>query len=393
MYCGYKPFIRLNESGKPYDMGLDQELAGLLVVSMEQAVAAPYCGLMLADAGARVIKVERTEGDFARGYDQGADGKSVFFSWLNRGKESICIDLNQDVDEALLRSMLKRADVFLHNLAPGALTRRGFGGEVLREHNPGLITCEINGYGSSGLGARKKAYDFLVQAESGICAINGTQEQPARVGISICDIASGQTAFSSILRALIQRGRTGTGVDISIAMFDVMADFMNFPLLAHRYLGGAPQRMGLTHPLIAPYGAYTVKEDSHILIAIQSDREWCSFCGAILGQPELGADARFVNNTERVKHRKAMDEIINGVFGRYSADQMIQLLDDAKIANACLSSVEDLSGHQLIRNLVADFGGTKVNMADLPVATDGERPTLVPMLDQHGESVRSEFAA
>jgi formyl-CoA transferase len=374
-------------------MGLDQELAGLLVVSMEQAVAAPYCGLMLADAGARVIKVERTEGDFARGYDQGADGKSVFFSWLNRGKESICIDLNQDADEALLRSMLKHADVFLHNLAPGALTRRGFGGEALREHNPGLITCEINGYGSSGPGAGKKAYDFLVQAESGICAINGTQEQPARVGISICDIASGQTAFSSILRALIQRGRTGTGVDISIAMFDVMADFMNFPLLAHRYLGGAPQRMGLTHPLIAPYGAYTVKDGSHILISIQSDREWGSFCGAILGQPELGADARFVNNTERVKHRKAMDEIINGVFGRHSADQMSQLLDDAKIANACLSSVEDLSNHQLIRNLVADFGGTKVNMADLPVVTDGERPTLVPALDQHGESVRSEFAA
>ena len=374
-------------------MGLDQELAGLLVVSMEQAVAAPYCGLMLADAGARVIKVERTEGDFARGYDQGADGKSVFFSWLNRGKESICIDLNQDADEALLRSMLKQADVFLHNLAPGALTRRGFGGETLREHNPGLITCEINGYGSSGPGARKKAYDFLVQAESGICAINGTQEQPARVGISICDIASGQTAFSSILRALIQRGRTGTGVDISIAMFDVMADFMNFPLLAHRYLGGAPQRMGLTHPLIAPYGAYTVKDGSHILIAIQNDREWCSFCDAILGQPELGADARFMNNTERVKHRKAMDEIINGMFGRHSADQMGQLLDDAKIANACLSSVEDLSSHQLIRNLVADFGGTKVNMADLPVVTDGERPTLVPALDQHGESVRSEFAA
>lgn len=374
-------------------MGLDQELAGLLVVSMEQAVAAPYCGLMLADAGARVIKVERIEGDFARGYDQGADGKSVFFSWLNRGKESICIDLNQDADEALLRSMLKHADVFLHNLAPGALTRRGFGGETLREHNPGLITCEINGYGSSGPGATKKAYDFLVQAESGICAINGTQEQPARVGISICDIASGQTAFSSILRALIQRGRTGTGVDISIAMFDVMADFMNFPLLAHRYLGGAPQRMGLTHPLIAPYGAYTVKDGSHILIAIQNDREWCSFCDAILGQPELGADARFVNNTERVKHRKAMDEIINGMFGRHSADQMGQLLDDAKIANACLSSVEDLSSHQLIRNLVADFDGTKVNMADLPVVTDGERPTLVPLLDQHGESVRSEFTA
>lgn len=372
-------------------MGLHQELSGLLVVSMEQAVAAPYCGLMLADAGARVIKVERKEGDFARGYDRGANGNSVFFSWLNRGKESIAIDLNSDDDEALLRSMLEKADVFLHNLAPGALARRGFGGDALREHNSGLITCEINGYGSSGPGARKKAYDFLVQAESGICAINGTREQPARVGISICDIASGQTAFSSILRALIQRGRTGTGIDISIAMFDVMADFMNFPLLAHRYLGGAPERMGLTHALIAPYGAYRVKGDGQILIAIQSDREWCIFCDAVLGQPELGQDPRFVNNTERVRHRDVMDKIINAVFGRYDIDEITQLLDDAQIACGRLSSVEDLADHALIRNQVADFDGVEVSMADLPVVTDGVRPTVVPVLDQHGSSIRKEF--
>ena len=374
-------------------MGLYQELSGLLVVSMEQAVAAPYCGLMLADAGARVIKIERKEGDFARGYDRGANGNSVFFSWLNRGKESIAIDLNSDDDEALLRLMLEKADVFLHNLAPGALARRGFGGDALREHNPGLITCEINGYGSSGPGARKKAYDFLVQAESGICAINGTREQPARVGISICDIASGQTAFSSILRALIQRGRTETGIDISIAMFDVMADFMNFPLLAHRYLGGAPERMGLTHALIAPYGAYRVKGDGQILIAIQSDREWCTFCDAVLGQPELGQDPRFVNNTERVRHRDVMDETINAVFGRYDIDQITQLLDDAQIACGRLSSVEDLADHALIRNQVADFDGVEVSMADLPVVTDGVRPTVVPVLDQHGSSIRKEFSA
>ena len=373
-------------------MGLNQELSGLLVISMEQAVAAPYCGLMLADAGARVIKVERKEGDFARGYDRGANGNSVFFSWLNRGKESVAIDLNADDDEALLRSMLKKADVFLHNLAPGALARRGFGGDALREHNPGLITCEINGYGSSGPGAQKKAYDFLVQAESGICAINGTREQPARVGISICDIASGQTAFSSILRALIQRGRSGTGIDISIAMFDVMADFMNFPLLAHRYLGGAPERMGLTHALIAPYGAYRVKGDGQILIAIQSDREWCIFCDAVLGQPELGQDPRFVNNTERVSNRDVMDEIINAVFGRYDVDEITQLLDSAQIANGRLSSVEDLSGHALIRNQVADFDGVEVNLADLPVVTDGARPTVVPVLNQHGPSIRKEFS-
>jgi len=373
-------------------MGLHQELSGLLVVSMEQAVAAPYCGLMLADAGARVIKVERKEGDFARGYDRGAKGNSVFFSWLNRGKESVALDLNIDDDETLLRSMLEKADVFLHNLAPGSLARRGFSGDALREHNPGLITCEINGYGSTGPGARKKAYDFLVQAESGICAINGTREQPARVGISICDIASGQTAFSSILRALIQRGRTGAGIDISIAMFDVMADFMNFPLLAHRYLGGAPERMGLTHALIAPYGAYSVKGGGQILIAIQSDREWCVFCDAVLGQPELGQDTRFVNNTERVRHRDVMDEIINAVFGRYDIDEITQLLDNAQIACGRLSSVEDLSDHALIRNQVAHFDGVEVSMADLPVVTEGARPTMVPVLDQHGSSIRKEFS-
>ena len=232
-----------------------------------------------------------------------------------------------------------------------------------------------------------------MQAESGICAINGTREQPARVGISICDIASGQTAFSSILRALIQRGRTETGIDISIAMFDVMADFMNFPLLAHRYLGGAPERMGLTHALIAPYGAYRVKGDGQILIAIQSDREWCTFCDAVLGQPELGQDPRFVNNTERVRHRDVMDETINAVFGRYDIDQITQLLDDAQIACGRLSSVEDLADHALIRNQVADFDGVEVSMADLPVVTDGVRPTVVPVLDQHGSSIRKEFSA
>ncbi|MEK9941277.1 MAG: CaiB/BaiF CoA-transferase family protein [Gammaproteobacteria bacterium] len=373
-------------------MGLDRELDGLLVVSMDQAVAAPYCALMLADAGARVIKVERHEGDFARGYDKGADGKSVFFSWLNRGKESICLNINDPADEQLLRSMLKKADVFLLYLAAGALARRGFSGDALRRSNAGLITCEINGYGTSGEWAKKKAYDALVQAESGICAVNGTEEHPSRVGVSICDIASGQTAFAAILRALIQRGRTAKGIDISIAMFDVMADYMNFPLLAYRYLGGASRRMGLTHPLIAPYGAYAVKGGDQVLISIQSDREWRIFCDAILGQPELGTDPRFANNTERVKYRDKMDEIINAVFGSHDVDAMIKRLDDASIANGRLSSVANLSDHELIRNLVADYGGTPVSMADLPVKTDSVRPTKVPLLNEHGAALRREFS-
>ena len=373
-------------------MGLHKELDGLLVVSMDQAVAAPYCALMLADAGARVIKVERKEGDFARGYDKGADGKSVFFSWLNRGKESICVDIKDANDEQLLRSMLSRADVFLHNLAPGALVRRGFGGDVLRETNPGLITCEINGYGTTGDWARKKAYDALVQAESGIFSVNGTHEHPSRVGISICDISSGQTAFSTILRALIQRGVTGVGIDISISMFDVMADYMNFPLLSHRYLGQAPGRMGITHPLIAPYGAYPAKGGQQVMISIQSDREWQHFCDLVLNQPELGKDSRFADNTHRVKNRNEMDKAINSTFSVHDIDELISILDQAKIANSRLSSVSDLSDHELIRNVVADFDGTEVSMADLPVETDADRPRVVPTLDQHGPAIRSEFS-
>ncbi len=372
-------------------MGLNRELEGLLVVSMDQAVAAPYCALMLADAGARVIKVERTEGDFARGYDNGADGKSAFFAWLNRGKESVSVDLNKTEDAMLLHNMVMQADVFLHNLAPGALARRGFDGKALRAENPALITCEITGYGSMGQAAKKKAYDFLVQAESGICAVSGTEADPARVGISICDISSGLTAFSTILRALIQRGRTGRGIDISISMFDVMADFMNFPLLAHRYLGGAPARMGLTHALIAPYGAYRTADGNQVLIAIQSDREWQIFCEAVLEQPDLADDDRFINNTARVSHRFEMDESINSVFGQMSLEALMELLDSARIANGRLSSVEDLSNHEFLKKQIVNYGGTAIELAALPVPIDGDRPLEVPTLNQHGDRIRQEF--
>ena len=375
----------------PFKMGLNRELEGLLVVSMDQAVAAPYCALMLADAGARVIKVERIEGDFARGYDNGADGKSSFFAWLNRGKESVSIDLNRAEDATLLRNMVMQADVFLHNLAPGALAKRGFESELLRGENPKLITCEITGYGSTGQAAKKKAYDFLVQAESGICAVSGTEADPARVGISICDISSGQTAFSAILRALIQRGRTGQGIDISISMFDVMADYMNFPLLAHRYLGRAPARMGLTHALIAPYGAYLTLDGHQVLIAIQSEREWRIFCEAVLGQPELAEDERFINNSARVTHRDEMDAAINAVFGQMNQKDLVELLDCTRIANGRLSSVEDLSNHEFLKKQTVPYDGTAIELAALPVPVDSDRPDEVPTLNQHGDRIRQEF--
>ncbi|MGI9463734.1 MAG: CaiB/BaiF CoA transferase family protein [Aestuariivirgaceae bacterium] len=372
-------------------MGLDRELDGLLVVSLEQAVAAPYCGLLLADAGARVIKVERPEGDFARSYDNGVDGNSVFFAWLNRGKESICLDLNQADDAALLKTLLHQADVFLHNLAPGALAKRGFGANALRVGNPGLINCEITGYGGTGAAAEKKAYDFLVQAESGLCAVTGTADSPARVGISITDISTGLTAFSAILRALIQRGQTGLGVDLSIAMFDVLADWLNMPLLGHRYLGGAPERLGLTHALIAPYGAYETGDGSQILIAIQNNRERQVFCDSVLERPEMGDDPRYLDNPNRVANRREIDAAISAAFASRGRSELMEMLNAARIACAQLSSVADLSNHAFLRETQVRFGDAELAIADLPVQIDGERAGDVPHLDEHGAAIRHEF--
>lgn len=373
-------------------MALEGELDGILVVSMEQAVAAPYCGLLLADAGARVIKVERPEGDFARLYDKGADGQSVFFAWLNRGKQSVCIDLNQPEDEQLLRSMLSKADVFLNNLAPGALQRRGLGWSDLSKNNPGLINCSISGYGTEGEAASKKAYDFLVQGESGLCAVTGVEEQPSRVGISIADISTGLTCYSAILRALIRRGKTGKGVDIAISMFDVLADWMNMPLLGHRYLGGAPARLGLTHGLIAPYGAFAVSDGSQVLLSVQSNREWQAFCEKVLERPELGEDPRFRDNPDRLANRDALHEAVDEVFSRHSREEVMRKLDDARIANAQLSTVGDLSKHPFLRNHMVRFGSAELQMADLPVPTSGQRHEDVPLLGEHSDAVRAEFA-
>lgn len=373
-------------------MGLNRELEGTLIISLEQAVAAPYCGMLLADAGARVIKVERPDGDFARGYDRGANGHSTIFAWLNHGKESVCIDLNDDADEALLRAMLKKADVFLHNLAPNALSRRGFGGTDLRTENPGLITCEITGYGTEGRAANRKAYDFLIQAEAGLCAVTGTPEHPSRVGVSITDLSAGLTAFSAILRALIQRGRTGTGIDLSVSMFDVIADWMNMPLLGHRYFGPAPQRLGLTHTFVAPYGAFHAA-DGIVMISIQNNREFSTFCSAILGQPELADDPRFADNPERVEHRDTLTAIINAAFGLRTREVLITELETAKIACARLNDVADLSEHPFLRNTALSFAGTTVSVADLPVKTGSGRHPHVPALGEHDRALRDEFGS
>ncbi len=372
--------------------GLDRELEGYVVVAMEQAVAAPYCSLLLADAGARVIKLERPEGDFCRGYDKGADGQSTWFAWLNRGKESVVVDYTHAQDAALMHRMIAQADVFLHNLKPGALERHGFGASALRAANPGLINLQISGYGTEGTAADMKAYDFLVQAESGVCAVTGTRDQPSRVGVSLGDISTGLTGFSAILRALLQRARTGKGVDLSITLFDVLAEWMNMPLLAHRYLPAKPLRMGLTHSLLAPYGAYATADGKQILIAIQNNREWGRFCKCVLSRPEMAVDPRFVDNAARVANRGVLDLEVNRVFSAQTRRALVDALQLAGIAWARLSSLEDLSNHPFLRKAHARFGAAKVDLVDLPVQSEGPRLVEVPQLGQHSDAIRQEFS-
>lgn len=372
--------------------GLHNELDGVVVVSIEQAVAAPYCGLLLADAGARVIKIERPEGDFARGYDKGADGQSSIFVWLNRGKESVCLDLSDADDFAVLKNMLNTADVLISNLSPGAMDRRGLTGEVLRRSNPGLITARISGYGSSGPAAKKKAYDFLVQGESGVVAVTGTDAAPARVGVSLTDLSTGLTAFSAILRALHQRYRTGEGVDIEVTMFDVMADWMNMALCGYRYFGGAPARTGLTHSFVAPYGAFVTGDGKQVLLSIQNDREWADFCRAVLKQPELGDDPLYRHNTDRYANRETMTAIINQAFAAYDKDTLLALLEDTRIACASLNSVEEVSSHPFLQNRTVTMGEAVIDIADLPVRRQGGSVDRAPLLGEHSQKIRQEFS-
>src|SRR5215204_2491245 len=274
-------------------------LEDILVVSLEQAVAAPMCSCRLADAGARVIKIERPEGDFARGYDALARGQSTYFVWLNRGKESVVMDLTKPDDKALLEAMLGRADVFIQNLKPGAVAKLGFAVERLRKDYPRLIVCSVSGYGDTGPYAERKAYDMLIQAEAGVASVTGGPEAPARVGVSVCDIGAGMNAYEAVLEALIKRGRTGEGAALSVSMFDAMADWMTVPLLQHEG-GKSPKRVGLAHPSIAPYGVFRTRDGADILIAVQSDREWRVLAEKVLDDPVLAADADFATNVQRV---------------------------------------------------------------------------------------------
>ncbi|HLX15579.1 MAG TPA: CaiB/BaiF CoA-transferase family protein [Bradyrhizobium sp.] len=334
-------------------------LEGITVVAVEQAVAAPFCSSRLADAGAHVIKVERPEGDFARGYDAAAKGQSSYFVWLNRGKDSAVIDLATKEGRAALEKLIAGADVLLQNLKPGSMDKLGFSLDRLKREYPTLICCTISGYGDDGPYAQRKAYDLLIQAESGLASITGGPDGPSRVGLSIVDIATGATAHAAILEALIARGRSGKGADIRISMFDVMADWLTVPLL-HSEAGQPPQRMGLAHPSIAPYGVFRSKDGKDILISIQSEREWKTLCADVLGRPELPSDARFANMVERVRNRKLTDTTVGNIFATMTRDELLRRLSDADIAFAEVNTMADLAHHPHLRRIEVDTPKGKV---------------------------------
>jgi itaconate CoA-transferase len=383
-------------------------LSGLLVVALEQAVAAPMCTCRLADAGARVIKIERPEGDFARGYDKLAKprelvlkqdgreradgGESAYFVWLNRGKESLVLDLARDDDKAVLAAMLARADVFVQNLKPGATGKLGFALDQLRRAHPRLIICSISGYGEDGPYAARKAYDMLIQAESGLASLTGSPDAPARVGVSVCDIAAGMNAYEAILEALIAREKSGDGDAISISMFDAMADWMAVPLM--QYEGGQPpRRIGLAHTSIAPYGVFKTRDGVDILISIQSDREWRVLAAQVLGDAALAADPAFATNVARVKRRADTDAKVQAMFGATDADALTHKLAQADIAFARVNDTATLAAHPQLRRIEV---ATPVGAVSYPAPAarrDGapRRYGAVPALGEHSDAIRAEF--
>jgi formyl-CoA transferase len=366
-------------------------LEGIKVVAVEQAVAAPFCSARLADAGAEVIKIERPEGDFARGYDDVCHGQSSYFVWLNRGKQSLVLDLSTSTGKEAFTALLQDADILVQNLKPGAMERMGFGPEVLRARHPRLIFCSISGYGEDGPLAPRKAYDLLIQAESGLSSITGAPEAPARVGISLVDIATGATAYSAILEALIARSQSGEGVEIRISMFDVMADWLTVPLL-HAEGGRPPKRLGLAHPSIAPYSVFTTADGKSVLISIQSDREWVKFCQEFLKRPDLARNPAFATNVARVSNRQETDRLVAGVFATMSEAEATEQLTQADTAFASVNDMAALANHPHLRRITVETEAGKVAYpAPAPVFVGAPRTYgAVPAL---GQRVKARVAA
>ena len=373
---------------------MSKPLDGMLVVALEQAVAAPYCTSRLADAGARVIKIERAEGDFARGYDNQVMGQSAYFVWLNRGKESLVLDIKQTEDAELLENILSKADIFVQNLAPGAAERAGFGSETLRKRYPKLITVDISGYGEEGEYADMKAYDFLVQGESGLISVTGSPDAMGRVGASVCDIAAGMYSKIAVLEAIIKRYKTGEGSTIKTSMFGGMVEWLS-PWLLHQAYGElSEQRIGLHHPAIAPYGAYECANGEQILIAVQNQREWRRLCDEVLKMPDLADDSKVCDNVARLSNRSFLDEKIKSVLSKISRDEVKKLLNNAKIAFGAVNTIEDVSNHPALRLIKTRTVQGEINVMAPPaqLIEDEDKVLAVPSIGQHTDSIRGEFS-
>src|ERR1700758_5447024 len=367
-------------------------LEGITVIAVEQAVAAPFCSSRLADAGATVIKIERPEGDFARGYDTAAKGQSSYFVWLNRGKQSVVVDLSSNSGRQELEELIASADVLLQNLKPGSMDKLGFSLERIRKDYPALVCCTITGYGDEGPYAHRKAYDLLIQAESGLASITGGPEGPSRVGVSIVDIATGATAHASILEALFARTRTGKGADIRISMFDVMADWLAVPLI-NSEAGNPPTRMGLAHPSIAPYGVFRSKDGKDILISIQNEREWKNLCAEVLRQPELPTNPRLANMVERVRNRELTDKVVGDLFASLTRDQLVKRLEDADIAFGEVNTMADLAVPPHLRRIEVETPKGVVTYSAPAAIFVGEQRAYgaVPDLGEHEEMPKTRI--
>ena len=372
-------------------------LDGVLVVSLEQAVAAPYLTCRLADSGARVVKLERAEGDFARGYDNAAGGESAFFVWLNRGKESLVVDIKNDDDCALLHRLLAKADVWVQNLAPGATERAGFGSEALRAKYPRLITVDISGYGAAPPPFdTAKAYDLLVQAESAVMSVTGSAAEPGRIGYSACDLNTGVNALSGVLEALYAREKTGKGAGISVAMFDAMADLMAAPVLFNQYAGKDWPRTGLRHNALVPYGAYPTGDGRLTMIAIQNEREWGRFAEMVMQRPDMKADARCTPNQARMENREWLEGLIEEIFSHITQADLQARLQDADIAYSSVNEVADLVNHPALRRIDVETGKGVFLMPAPPIRNStAESPEYCspPAIGEHTDSIKREFSA
>ncbi|WP_341646042.1 CaiB/BaiF CoA transferase family protein [Thauera sp. SDU_THAU2] len=373
-------------------------LEGVTVVSLEHAVAAPFATRHLADLGARVIKIERPGvGDFARAYDHRVDGEASYFVWANRSKESLTLDVKQPEAQEILHKLLAKADVLVQNLAPGAAARLGLSYEALAPKNPGLIVCDISGYGEGGPYTEKKAYDLLIQSESGFLSVTGSPEEQAKAGISIADIAAGMYAYTNILGALIQRGRTGRGRRIEIAMIDAMVELMGFPMYYAYKDQEPPRRCGAAHATIYPYGPFRSGDGRTVMLGLQNEREWAVFCDKVLKDSAVAADARFASNAQRVANRDALRTLIEQSFASLSADEVLARLDEAGIANANVNTMRDIWTHP---QLQARKRWTTVDSpvgplpALQPPGMGGEHPARmdpVPALGAHTDAILAEL--